>query len=106
MSEPIYKLFIFKRFTDAWYQLPKEEQDRIFDSTQVAEKELGREFVLLCNSSWANEGTMGWGIAKYPNIEAVQQFAAQSEEWLRYIECETILGIPDPRVPEPSSSAL
>ncbi len=31
MSQKVYKLWRIKRWTEAWLQLPKEEQDKIFD---------------------------------------------------------------------------
>lgn len=92
MSEPVYKLFIVKRFTDAWHQLSKEEQDTFVAKTQASEAALGREFVLTCDSRWANEDTAWWGVVKYPNVEAAQQFVAQNEDHWRYIESKSILG--------------
>jgi hypothetical protein len=92
MSEPIYKLFILKGFKDAWYQLPKEEQDRIGDAAAAFDKSVGGEYVLLCNTQWANEATLGFGVVKYPSVEAAQENAAKNEEWLRYVEAESILG--------------
>ena len=103
MSEPVYQLVIARGdvHTEGWYQLSKEEQDRIWAETQAADERVGAEYVLFCNSRWANEGTPVWGIVKYPSIEAVQQVAAQDLEWFRYTNFETILGTKMPETPEP-----
>ena len=67
----------------------------------ASENEAGGEFVLLCDTRWANEATAGFGVVKYPSVEAVQQNAVQNEEWLRYVEAETLLGTKMPETPEP-----
>ena len=68
MSEPMAPSFSsMKRHTDL---VPAGEgrsrPDRITESMMALERQAGGEFVLLCDSSWANEATAGFGIVKSP----------------------------------------
>jgi hypothetical protein len=101
VSGPVYKLVIARGnfYTDAWYQLSKEEQDRLRAESEAANKAVGAEVTLYCESFWANQAIPAWGIVKYPSVEALQQFSAQDLEWFRYTNWETILGT-EPETPD------
>jgi hypothetical protein len=94
VSGTVYQLIIARGqfFTDAWHQLSKEEQDRIYAEQEAVFKSLGGEVTLYCESYWANTAAPAWGVAKYPSIEALQEFSAKDLEWFRYTNFETILG--------------
>ena len=95
MSETVYKLVIFRGYKEAWYQLSKEEQDRVWAAVEEADKQAGGQIVMFCDSRWADEAVTGWGVVRYPNVEAVQQFASSDLEWWRYAITETFLGTED-----------
>lgn len=93
MAEPIYKLFLL-RFKDAWYKLSSEEQNELMAKNAESQKQLGIEPVVLCNSVWGSEEWLGWGVEKYPDIEAVQKHAEFliNTNWFNYFESKTFLG--------------
>ena len=49
MAEPIYKLFM-GRFSEAWYQLSKEEQNSLIAKLNWALEKVGGKRPLLCDS--------------------------------------------------------
>ena len=93
MAQPIYKVFLGK-FTEAWHQLSKEEQDRIGGQIEAALVKVGGKRPILCDSSWASEQWQGFGVEEFPNLEAVQRHEQllTGLNWLRYIESRTTLG--------------
>jgi hypothetical protein len=82
------------RYKDAWYKLSSEEQNELMAKNVESRKQLGVEGILICNSVWASEEWLGWGVEKYPDIEAVQKHAEFliSLNWFDYIESKTLLG--------------
>ena len=93
MAGPIYSLFMFKP-TQAWYQLSKEEQDKLMAKVGEALDRVGGKSVLMCNSAWSNEQWLGFGVEEYPDIEAVQKSKQILLEldWYRYVEGVSLLG--------------
>jgi hypothetical protein len=93
MAEPIYKLFM-GRFSEAWYQLSKEEQNSLIAKLNGALEKVGGKRPLLCDSSWSSDQWSFAGIEEFPNIEAVQKFTAALQElnWFRYCESTNVLG--------------
>ena len=93
MAQPVYKLFLL-RYTQAWYQLTPEEQNRLMAQNAESLKQVGAELVVLCASVWASEEWLGWGVEKYPDLEAVQTHANNlfSWNWFKYFETKTYLG--------------
>ena len=93
MAEPIYKLFV-GRFSEAWYQLSKEEQDSILAKLTDTLAKLGAKRTILCNTYWSQDQWMWAGVEEFPNIEAVQKYMATLQElkWARYAEGSTVLG--------------
>lgn len=94
MSKPVYLLVLAKGYTEAWYQLSKEEQDALWAKVQEVDGRAGATFHIFCNSRWADEEVMLWGVIEYPSMEAYQQKAAELEamDWWRYASTKTILG--------------
>jgi hypothetical protein len=94
MSTPVYLLVLAKGYTEAWYQLSKEEQDALWAKVEEVDKRAGATYHLFCNSRWADEEIMLWGVVEYPSMEAYQQKAKELEDlnWWRYGIAKTILG--------------
>ena len=95
MSQKIYKLWRIKRWTEAWLQLPKEEQDKIFEHVVKSLESVGGKWTIRCTSYWANEACLAWGVNAYPDLEAAFTDGEnlRKMDWGRYLETETILGI-------------
>src|SRR5688500_10443967 len=93
MAKPIYKLFIGKP-TEAWYQLSEEEQKGRLEKVNGLLEQVGGKRVVMCDSSWASDQWLVFGVEEFPDIEAVQRFSAGLNElnWFRYIESTTLLG--------------
>jgi hypothetical protein len=90
---PVYKLWQ-GRFTEAWHQLPQEEQQRVLTlATQALDTAGGKELV-LCSASWSNERWPFFGVEEFPDMEAVQRHAQLLIDLnlARYMESRTTLG--------------
>ena len=100
MSEPIYLLVIAKGSTEAWYQLSKEEQDSLWSKVEEVDKRAGGQWVIVCNSRWADEEIYDWGVLVYPDMDAYQQKVKELEEleWWRYFSAKIILGTKFPDI--------
>jgi hypothetical protein len=93
MAQAIYKVFMFK-YKEPWYKLSVEEQNKLMAQDEESLKALGVEIVILCGSVWSSEEWLGWGVEKYPDIEAVQKHADNLSKlnWFEYFESKTYLG--------------
>ena len=93
MAQPIYKIFL-GRFLEAWYQLSQNEQNGLVAKLNEALEKVGGKRPILCDSSWSSDQWSFGGIEEFPNIEAVQTFAAALKElnWFRYCESTNVLG--------------
>ncbi len=94
MSKPVYLLFQVHGFTEAWYRLSKEEQDKLWSKSEEIGKSIGAKLIVACNSRWADEGSLVWGVEEYPDMDAYQKKAEEYEklEWWRYFSVKSILG--------------
>ena len=94
MSQPIYKLWLMKRPTEAYFQLSEAERDQHFAKLEKALEEVGGKMLIFCDSAWSSEQWQAFGVEEYPNIEAVQKLTAIHEEinHFRYLESMTVLG--------------
>jgi hypothetical protein len=94
MSKPVYKLVLGKGFTEAWYQLSKEEQINLWAKVEETGKRAGAKWLIACNSRWADEEIYDWVVIEYPDMEAYQKDVEELEKlnWWRYWSCKTILG--------------
>ena len=93
MNGPIFKFFRL-RWTSAWYELGKAEQDAVMAKNSDLRQQFGIKMTLLCNSSWSNERWMAFGVEEFPDMDSVHKHSAalQELEWFRYIDSETMLG--------------
>jgi len=102
MSKHIYLLVIAKGFTEAWYQLSKEEQDSLWSKVEEVDKRAGAKWLIVCDSRWADEEVFDWGVIEYPDMEAYQKKVEELEklQWWRYFSAKTILGTKMPGLGE------
>ena len=93
MSGSVYKLWQ-ARFTEAWYQLPKEDQQRLLRLVSEALEAVGGKEVILCSAGWSTEHRPFFGLEEFPDIDAVQrhQQILLDLDWARYVESHTTLG--------------
>ena len=93
MTQPIYKLWQ-ARFTQAWYELPSEEQQRLLGLAAQALNTVGGKEVMLCSAAWSNEQWPWFGLEEFPDVAAVQRQQELLSEfnWSRYLDSRTILG--------------
>ena len=90
---PVYKLWQ-GRFTEAWHQLPEEEQQRLLAQVQQALNTAGGKALVICSAAWSNERWPFFGVEEFPDLEAVQRHTQILIDlnWARYIESRTTLG--------------
>ena len=93
MAKPIYQLFMM-RFSEAWYQLSKEEQDHLLAKQEESSNKTGAKNVVFAESVWSNEEWQFFGVNEYPDLESLQEHTKDLVEiqWFRYIESKVILG--------------
>src|SRR3954471_23734190 len=93
MAQPVYKLWQ-ARFTEAWHQLPREEQQRLLAlDAEVLETADGKA-VVACDAGWSNERWPYFGVQEFPDLASVQRHTQALVElgWPRYFESRTTLG--------------
>ena len=97
MAQPIYKVWMGK-YTESWYKLSKEEQEKHDAKIAEALKTVGGEMVMMRVSLWCSENWLFWGVEKFPSIEAVQQHSLLlfNLNHFHYIESTSYLGIEMP----------
>ena len=90
---PVYKLWQ-GRFTEAWHQLPQEEQQRLLGRVEEALKTAGGKELVICSAAWSNERWPLFGVEEFPDLDAVQHHTQILIElnWTRYIDSRTTLG--------------
>lgn len=93
MAQPIYKVW-FVKYKEPWYRLTTEEQNKLIAQIAESLKQLGVENIVLCNSVWSSEEWLGWGVEKYPDLEAVQKHAENLYKlnWFEYVDSQMVLG--------------
>jgi len=93
MAQPIYKLWQ-GRFTEAWHQLPSEEQQRLLSVVPDALTTAGGRALVTCSAAWSNERWPFFGVEEFPDLEAVQRHEQLLADlnWARYIESRSTLG--------------
>ena len=93
MAQAIYHLWQAKP-TEAWHQLSRAEQDKLFAQGDEARAKVGGKTIVACASGWASEQWPFWGVEQYPDIEAVQKHTEllNAVNWFRYFESKTLLG--------------
>ena len=75
MSKPVYVLVLGKDFTEAWHQLPPDDQQKLFAKGFESRDQAGGKDIMTCNSRWSSPQWMLFSIEEYPSIE-VQRSAS------------------------------
>ncbi len=98
MAQPIYKLYMFKP-AEAWYQLSEKKKNAHIAQLRKALKKVGGKEIVACFSGWNSEQYLGWGVERFPDIEAVQKHHALlvTLNWFRYFESNSCLGTEIPK---------
>lgn len=93
MAKKIYKIFQAKP-KEAWYQLSQEERDALMSKISEALESVGGKSIVTCSSVWSSEQYILFGVAEYPDIEAVQKHSEilWNMNWFRYVESTSTLG--------------
>lgn len=93
MSQSIYKVY-FAKYKEPWYKLTSEERNKLWELDAAALKQVGAERIVDCESVWANEQWLGWGVEKFPDIEAFHKYAVilVNLNWFEYFDSITYLG--------------
>ena len=93
MSQPIYKMFMFRN-TEAYYQASEEERNEVLGKLDAAFQKVGGKRLVWCNSYWSSDQWQVFGVEVFPNIEAVQQYSQVMNELnlSRYVESVSLLG--------------
>ena len=94
MDMPIYTFFRM-RFTQAWYQLTADEQQKLGDLVDEALTKVGGKRIITAVSLWSNEQWIAFGVEQFPSIEAVMQHTQSlwKLNWYNYIVAESSLGV-------------
>ena len=93
MTQPIYKLWQ-GRTTEAWHQLPEDEQQRLLGAVVKTLDAVGGKELVACDAAWSNERWPYFGVEEYPDLEAVRRHDRMLTDlnWLRYMESRSTLG--------------
>jgi hypothetical protein len=92
MAQPVYKLWQ-GRFTEAWHQLPLQEQQRLPSQVMEALNTAGGKEPVMCSAAWSKRWPF-FGVEEFPDLDAVQrnEQILTDLNWARYIESRTTLG--------------
>jgi hypothetical protein len=90
----IYNLFMVRRWTERWLRLTPDAQDALSGQITAALNAAGGRRIIMCESSWCDEGYRGWGVEEFPDLAAWRRFAVAREklEWYSYLEGRSLLG--------------
>ena len=93
MATTIYQFFMM-RPSEAWYQLSKEEQDKLLAVDAESSEKAGSKLIIFSDSAWSNEEWLYLGVKEYPNLESLQEHTKRLEavSWFRYMNAKVILG--------------
>ena len=80
MPTPVFLLVLGEGFTEAWYQLSKQEQDDLWERVQDVDRRAGAVWRILCDSRWADESLLDWGVIEYPDFDSYRQKVAELEK--------------------------
>jgi hypothetical protein len=88
------------KYKEPWYKLTAEEQKTLMAKDEESLKQVGGELIIMRMSVWASEEWLGWGVEKYPDMEAVQKHAMNlfGMNWFQYVDSKTYLGTEMPQV--------
>ena len=94
-SKPIIRLF-FAKLKDAWHEQSEEQQTEFMRKDRARLDELGCTFTMY-DLRWSNEEWQFIGVEEWPNLEALEKYAAFQKEELKgpsYVDAKVYLGTP------------
>lgn len=98
MTEPVCKLYL-SRPTESWYELPREKRLKKLEQLDDLLKSVGGSRIIQCDATWASDEWPFWGVEKFPNLEAAQEYAklirGEGVDWLKYASVMSVLGTED-----------
>jgi hypothetical protein len=95
MAKKIYKLCLIGGFTEAYYQLTREEREGLWNRVGKAIEKAGAKMASpYYYSRWSNDKISTFFIMEYPDIESALQdtTGVEEAELFRYMVSETIMG--------------
>jgi hypothetical protein len=96
---PIYQLFMVRTNPVTMANMSAETKEQTatrWAKWRESADRTGALGVLYCDSYWANEDYLGFGVVAYPNVEARQAHATDllKLNWTLYYSAFTLLGTP------------
>lgn len=93
MTNSIYQLFMMKP-SEAWYQLSKEEQDRLMTKQEEFFNKAGGKTLVFADLAWSSEEWLYFGVNQYPDFESLEKHSKRLAEInrFRYLESKVVLG--------------
>ncbi len=98
MSRQIYKLCLIRGYTEAYYQLTKEEKNAFWEKLSAEISGAGASMDgPYFDCRWSNDRYLTWFTMKYPDLDSAlaDSHGAEKVGLFRYLVSETILGLPD-----------
>ncbi len=100
----IYELWLWKNnpvANAAYAKITAEEQKALDQALEM--KKYGAEWVLYCESTWANEAYRNWGISSYQTLEGriAQTRALEKAGWFNWAEMVSLMGTLEGEVHKP-----
>ena len=96
MAQKIYKLVLIRSYTEAYYQLPDEERQKLWIEVSKTIEGAGAKMASpYYECRWSNDRYKTFFTMEYPNIEAAiaDTTGVEKAGLFRYLVSETILGI-------------
>jgi hypothetical protein len=94
VAKPVYKLY-FGTPKPNWYQLSKDEQEKILAKLRTLLEKVGGKSIIMCNSGWSNENYAYFGLEEFPDTDSVQKHSELMSElnWpFEFFDSHSILG--------------
>ena len=57
------------RFTEAWHQLPQQEQQRLLGLVMEGFERSWGEKLVICSAAWSNERWPFFGVEEFPDLK-------------------------------------
>jgi hypothetical protein len=94
MSKPVYLLVLVKGATEAWHQLPQDQQAEMWQKAFASLDQAGGKAMISCDARWSSQQWWAFSVEEYPSVEVLQEHMKRLEKmnWWRYLEITTVLG--------------
>ena len=97
MSKPVYQMFVINNNISsnlAWKSLSEDEQKALGDQDRASREAAGSKLIAYCDSAWADEMHLNWGVIRFPDLQARIEHARNLRKigWLDINDAFTLLG--------------